>query len=164
MRANRRPSDDSWEEESWEDAHAAWVDKWAPPCPLGYPQRLLTLLGFRLKAVDCLQLRVVLGWRDGICCVIVDEHPDLVDVRVLACHPEDEADDPRDPHRRREDLDSPCRVWLDAPLGERIVIDVDSGEPLPMYIPRRGTGEPSLYIPRPPGILWPPEARKEGAG
>lgn len=158
MRTNRRQRQDHREVQSSEDDHLAWLDKWAPPCPLGYPQRLLTILGFRLKAVDCLQLRVVLGWRDGICAVIVDEHSDLVYVRVLACHPEDEADDPRDPRRSREDLDSPCRRWLHAPLAERVVIDVDSGEPLPMYIPRWGTGEPSLYVPRPPGILWPPEA------
>jgi hypothetical protein len=164
MSANRRPWEDNWEDDGCEDAHAAWIEKWAPKCPLGYPQHLLTLLGFRQKAVDCVQLRVVLGWRDGICDVIVDEHPDLVYVRVLACHPEDEADDPRDPDRSREAVDCPCRVYLDAPLGERIVIDVDSGEPLPMFIPRWGTGERSLYVPRPKGNLWPPDPRNDGAG
>jgi hypothetical protein len=161
--ANRRHWHNNWEDESSDDAHEAWMDKWAPPCPLGCRQRLLELLGFRLKAEDWLQLRVVLGWRDRICAAIVDEHPDLVYVRVLACH-EDEADDPRDPNRSRNDVDCPCRVYLDAPLGERVVIDVDSGEPLPMLIPRWGTGERSFYIPRPAGILWPPEARKDGLG
>jgi hypothetical protein len=99
--------------------------------------------------------QVVLEWRDGICNVIVDERPDLVYVRVLGCHPKDPADAPRDPDRSREDLDSPRRVYLDAPLGERIVVDVDSGEPLPMYIPRWVPANGSFYIRRPPGILSP---------
>jgi hypothetical protein len=86
--------EDSGEDESWEDAQEAWMEKWVPPCPLGYPQRLLR---------------------------------------------------------------------PDSPLGERVVIDENSGEPLPMYIPRWGTGEPSLYIPRPAGNLWPSEASEDGA-
>jgi hypothetical protein len=163
MGANYLPWEDNWEGESSDDEHDAWMDKWAPPCPLGHRQRLLELLGFRLKAEDCLQLRLALGWRDGICAAIVDEHPDLVYVRTLACRPKDEADDPPDPDCSRNDVDCGCRVYLDAPLGERVVIDVDSGEPLPMLIPRWGTGEPSFYIPRPTGNLWPPEGKTDDA-
>jgi hypothetical protein len=60
MSANYLPWEQNWEGESSDDEHDAWVDKWAPPCPLGYPQRLLELVGLRLKAADLLQLRVVL--------------------------------------------------------------------------------------------------------
>jgi hypothetical protein len=36
---------------------------------------------------------------------------------------------------RREYMDCPVRVWLDAPLGDRAVIDVDDEEELPLYVP-----------------------------
>jgi hypothetical protein len=74
-------------------------------------------------------------------------------VCVIACLPDD------DPLRARpkEEVCCPCNIWLDAPLGERTVINVDTGRELTLYIPRWGTDEPSLYVPRPGGTLWPPE-------
>ncbi len=54
MSANRRPWDESWEEDH------AWVEKWMPKCPDGKPQRVCEILGFRLKAPDYLQLQVLL--------------------------------------------------------------------------------------------------------
>jgi hypothetical protein len=62
--------------------------------------------------------------------------------------------------------DGICAALVDEhpDLGERIVIDVDSGEPLPMFIPRWGTGERSLYVPRPKGNLWPPDVANDGTG
>jgi hypothetical protein len=42
-------------------------------------------------------------------------------------------------------------------LADRVVIDFDSGRPLPLFIPRSGTDERSVYVPRPRGSLWPPE-------
>ena len=47
-----------------EEAHAAWVEKWAPRCPDGNPQRLAHLLGFRERNVRELELRVPLGEGD----------------------------------------------------------------------------------------------------
>jgi superfamily II DNA or RNA helicase len=38
-------------------------------------------------------------------------------------------------HRPHEYVDCPVRVWLDRPLGERAVIDVDDDEELPLYVP-----------------------------
>jgi hypothetical protein len=134
----------------------AWLDRWAPKCPDGNPQRLCEIIAFRLKGADYLQLRVALRPADnGVCRAIVDEHPDRIYVRALACLKEDP---PRHRARRSQidETDCPCNVWLDGPLAERIVIDFDSNEPLPLYIPRWGTGEPSLCVPRPPGNLWPP--------
>ena len=154
-------------------SHEDWLAKWAPPCPDGNPQRLLEILGFRLKGADLLQLRVVLKQDDGgVCQAIVEEHPDRVYVRALACLEEEEEEEKEDwpdsfsqpteggnpGWRRPREIDCPCNVWLDAPLDERVVIDVDSDEELPFFIPRWGTGEPSLYVPRPPGPVWsPPE-------
>jgi hypothetical protein len=55
-----------------------------------------------------------------------------------------------------------CRnVPLDAPLGDRAVIDFDSGEPLPLFIPRWGTDDRSVYVTRPEGNLWPPDRAEE---
>jgi hypothetical protein len=130
MSANRRPWDDSWDEDQ------AWVETWMPKCPDRNPQRLCEILGFRLKGPEYLQLRVVLTPADwGVCNAIIEEHPDLVYVRAIACY-----DDGWPPRQRPGclygDTDCPCSVYLDAPLGERIVIDIDSGEPLPMFIPR----------------------------
>lgn len=133
-----------------------WLEKWAPPCPDGNPQRLLEILGFRLKGADYLQLRLVLKpGADGVCQAVIDEHEDRIYVRAIACLPQEDADGPA--YFRTEEMDCPCNVWLDAPLGERVVIDVDSGEELPLYIPRWDTDEPCLYVPRPPGPLWPPQ-------
>lgn len=141
-----------------EDEAREWCAKWAPRCPDRYPQRVCEILGFRPKSVDLLQLRVVLRSSDnGVCTAIVDEHPDHIDVRALACMPDDDTPDPLD-GPAPEEIVCPIRVWLDAPLGTRDVIDIDTGEALPFYIPRFDVdGPPGRYIPRPPGDLWPPD-------
>ncbi len=136
-----------------------WYAKWAPPCPGARPQRMCEIVGFRLKGADYLQLRVILRDGDGgVCQMIVEEHDDVVFVHALACcDPEREA--PRKGRARtpdRHETDCPCNVWLEAPLGERVVVNYENDEPLPLYIPRRGTDEPSELVPRPPGDLWPP--------
>jgi hypothetical protein len=91
----------------------------------------------------------------GVCHATVDEHPDRVCVRAVACvELDDEIGRPIRPDRR--ETDCPLRVWLDAPLGARVVIDLDTGGELPYFIPRWHLDEPSIYVPRPPGDLWPP--------
>lgn len=114
------------------DEHARWCEKWAPPCPDRNPQRVRRALGFRERNRCELELRVALGGDDlGVCDVIVDEHEHEVYVRVVVCY------DPDDEERRRqrEYLDWPVRTWLDQPLGDRAVIDVDSDEELPLFTP-----------------------------
>lgn len=152
-------SDEPRETVPWACTYEEWLEKWAPPCPDGNHQRLLEILGFRLKGADYLQLRVVLRKGDnGVCQLVVEEHPDRIYVRALACLKEE--DEEEDGYwLPGEEVDCPCTWWLDAPLGERVVIDQDSGEELPVLIPRWGTGERSLYVPRPPGSLWPPDDR-----
>ncbi len=122
------------------EAHGEWCAKWAPRCPVGNPQRLRRALGFRERSVAELELRVPLSMseHEGACQVILDERDDEVYVRVLVCY-EDEEDEQEEEDevrpRRREYMDCPVRVWLDRPLGERAVIDVDDDEELPLYIP-----------------------------
>lgn len=113
-----------------EDAHREWCEKWAPPCPDGNPRRLRRARGFRERNLGELELRVVLGGDGvGVCQVIVEEHDDEVYVRVLIHY--DEYGGPAS----LDYTDCPVRVWLDRPLGERAVIDVDSDEELPLYTP-----------------------------
>jgi hypothetical protein len=116
-----------------EEAHRRWCAKRVRRCPDGHPQRLRRALGFRERNVAELELRVPLGGDDrGVCEVILDERDDEVYVRVLVCY--EEADD--EAHSRSRDyVDCPVRVWLERPLGERAVIDVDSDEELPLFIP-----------------------------
>lgn len=124
----------------WASTHEEWKEKWAPPCPDGNCQRLLKILGFRLKGADYLQLRVVLRRGDnGVCQLIVDEHPDRIYVRALSCVKE-EAEDEDWYWLPTHEVDCPCTWWLDAPLGERIIIDEDSGRQLPALHPPLGDG------------------------
>ena len=115
------------------EAHEKWLAKWAPECR----RRVRRALGFWERSVRELELRVALGGIDrGVCRVILDERDDEVYVRVLVCCCDDDDDDDDDGTlREREYMDWPVRVWLKQPLGERAVIDVDSDEELPLYIP-----------------------------
>ena len=114
-------------------AHAAWCEKWAPKCPDGKPQRLRHALAHRERNLCELELRVPLGRGEGgVCQLVVDERQDEVYVRVLVCV-DRESDSVMGP---REYVDWPVRVWLERPLGGRVVIDVDTGRELPLRIPR----------------------------
>jgi hypothetical protein len=66
---------------------------------------------------------------EGICDVIVVEDEETVTVRVLVCY-EDEGSAPRG-----DRVDCPVGVGLDRPLGGRTVVDCDTGEPLPLFVP-----------------------------
>jgi hypothetical protein len=55
-----------------------------------------------------------------------------VHVRVLACYDENEE------RREAEYMNCPIHVYLDKPLGDRAVIDVDSERELPLFIPSSG--------------------------
>lgn len=114
-------------------AHAAWCEKWAPKCPDGKPQRLRHALAHHERNLCELELRVPLG-RDegGVCPLVVDERQDEIYVRVLVCV-DRESDSVMVP---RDYVDCPVRVWLERPLGERVVIDVDTGRGLPLRTPR----------------------------
>lgn len=114
------------------EANERWLRKWAPECH----RRVRRALGFRERNISELELRVALGGDDrGVCRVILDERDDEIHVRVLVCCCDDDDDDDDRTRRDREYMDWPVRVWLKQPLGERAVIDVDSDEELPLYVP-----------------------------
>lgn len=117
----------------WEpDTNGEWSEDW-PACPDGKLQRLCHALGFWERNVRELELRVLLGGDDGgVCQIIVDERDDEVYVRVLVCLGDK---DDESPTASREYHDWPARVWLERPLGDRAVIDVDTDEELPLYTP-----------------------------
>jgi hypothetical protein len=150
--------DESRRTAPWVCTHEEWMERWAPRCPIGNQPRLLQILGFRLKGADCLQLRVALRDGEGVCRVMLEEYPDRIYVRAAACVDRDDENYWAAPSRHA--VDCGVAVWLDAPLGERIVVDEDTCEELPLlFMSRGGTGEPCFYIPRPPGVLWPPDER-----
>jgi hypothetical protein len=147
------------------EAHAAWCEKWAPRCPSGNQRFPRRALGFRERNIGELELRVALGSHEGgVCDVIVDERDDEVYVRVLLCYDPDDVDT-RIGKRKLEYTDCPVRVWLERPLGDRAVIDVDTDEELPYYTfsyednirqPDHGyqpANRRNGKVPRPPGQL-----------
>jgi hypothetical protein len=116
-----------------DDERAAWLEKWAPKCPIGNPQRLRMCVGYREREPGRLQLRVPLTRTEGVCEVIVEEHEETILVRVLVCYEEDPDDD-----LRPEYVDCPVHVYLDQPLNDRAVIDEDTREPLALFVPHWG--------------------------
>jgi hypothetical protein len=113
-----------------DEERAAWLEKWAPNCPIGNPQRVRTCVGYREREPGRLQLRVPLSRTEGVCEVIVEEHEEKVLVRVLVCYEEDD-----DGELRAEYVDCPVHVYLDQPLSGRSVIDEETKEELPPFVP-----------------------------
>jgi hypothetical protein len=124
-------SEDDWPS-GWDDPkRTAWMDKWAPRCPIRNPQRVGHLLGYREREPGRLQLRVSMRPRtDGVCDAIVEETDDAVHVRVMLCF-----EDREDSWEDREYWDCPVHVDLERPLGDRPVITADHGEALPLFVP-----------------------------
>jgi hypothetical protein len=118
-----------------EDEHAKWLERWTSACPDGRPQRVARCLGYREREPRRLQLRVALGGSDGgVCDVIVEEHEETVRVRLLVCY--DEAD--FIPYKDREYMNCPVHVYLEQPLGERTVVDVETDQPVPLFVSEWG--------------------------
>jgi hypothetical protein len=122
-----------WLDEDWsaarDDEHAAWMQKWAPRCPLGNPSFPRKIIACREREPGRLQLRVALSVEEGICEVVVEEDEKTVRVRALICYDED------DPPGRREFVNCPVHVYLDRPLKDREVVDVQTGAVLPLFVP-----------------------------
>ncbi len=114
-----------------EDEHARWLYRWTRPCPDRRPQLPRVCLGHREREPGRLQLRVALCRAEGVCNVIVEEDDDTVRVRLIICCDEDLFEDDRE----REYMDCPVHVYLDKPLGGRTVIDVQTDQPVPLFVP-----------------------------
>jgi hypothetical protein len=124
---------EGWPVDGTAEERADWLEKWAPRCPIGNPQRVRRCMGYRERDPGRLQLRVALGGNEGVCEVVVDETDEIVTVRVFLCYDEDEEDNDRG--RDREYINCPVHVYLDKPLDGRTVVDFQSNEELPLYVP-----------------------------
>jgi hypothetical protein len=123
------PWGEEGESPDWADEqHTAWLDKWAPHCPMRNPQRLCKCLAYREREPGRLQLRVSrLPSTEGICAAIVDEDEDNVYVRVILCY-----EGP--PGKDDEYVNCPVHVYLEKPLNGRTVIEIDTDRVLPLFV------------------------------
>ena len=132
--------------------------RWWPACPDQNPQRLLTIVGYRVKAPDFIQALVLLKEQDnGVCQAPFAEHDDRVEVRAVAC-----CRSKLGYHLIEGQCTTawPSNVVLASPLGDRIVVDVDTGLPLKRYILGPPTGSPDsfpLFLAGLGELAWIPE-------
>jgi len=130
---------------------------WWPACPDCNPQRLLEIIGYRVKGPDFIQALVLLTHEDnGVCQAPFVEHTDRVEVRAIACC---QSALGYGPIENQTTTAWPSNVLLDSPLEDRIVVDVDSGRPLRRFTLGRPNGSPgsvSLFIPVVGEVAWVP--------
>ncbi len=107
-----------------------WLWKWAPRCPDGRPSVPRKIIAYREREPGRLQLRVPLSGDEGVCEVVVEEDEKTVRVRALICYDDDE-----DESESHEQVNCPVHVYLDRPLQDRRVIDVETGAVLPLFVP-----------------------------
>lgn len=103
------------------------MTRWAPLCPLGYPQRPVAGVAHRDKGDGIVQIRVPMRHTESVCCVIVQESFELVLVRVILCCEGGVWDD------GSEVFDCPAKAYLDDDLDDRWIIDIESGRRLPPW-------------------------------
>jgi len=116
-----------WGDVEWGSRWADWLDKWAPRCATGNPQRPCSCLAYREPESGLLQLRVaMLKGAEDICEVIVHEDQDSVYVRVLACYDKNDDGDERCGY-----VNCLVDIYLENPLSGRTVIDVERDRALP---------------------------------
>jgi len=74
-----------------------------------------------------LQLRVILAGEEHVDQIHVAEDAESVVVLVTVCCAL--------VGERGERMDVPCNVWLDEPLGDRVVVDGSRGAPIDLFVP-----------------------------
>jgi len=103
-----------------------------PRCPIGLPQRPCKCLGYHERESARLQLRIVMGRDEGICDAIAEETDEHVYVRVILCY------DEREQSSKIDYVDCPTHVYLEQPLGDRVVVDAFTGLEVPLLAPELG--------------------------
>ena len=86
---------------------------WTP-----HEQRWRTCDGHMEREPGRLQLRVALDGREGVCSVLFEEDEESVTVLILVCGEEEP---------KTGWTDCPVHIYLDKPLGGRVVLDVVQG-------------------------------------
>lgn len=108
-------------------------DRCPPPrCPIGLPQRPCKCMGYHERRPARLQLRIVMSCDEGICDAIAEETDDRVYVRVILCY------DEREQSSKVDYVDCPTHVYLEQPLGNRVVVDAFTGLEVPLLVPALG--------------------------
>jgi hypothetical protein len=113
-----------------DDAQDAIDDRWLPYCPAHHPVEPKELLGYTILSPRLLRVEVSMRGFEDVCDVVVDEGPDLIRVRATAC-----ANFHNHPVFRRSALGDPSVITLNEALGDRVVIDYETEEPVPVYVP-----------------------------
>jgi hypothetical protein len=119
-----------------------------PVCPIALPQNARECLGYRERDPGRLQLRIPMLYDEGVCDVALDEHPSHIVVRVVVCRRDDDDERSWYPGFAEERT----HTYLEAPLGDRTVIDFETGKPIPFYVPTwldgHRTKAPGFYTER----------------
>lgn len=132
---------------------AAAIDM-IPPCPLGFGQQSRVCLGHYERGHMRLQIRLLMRDDEGVCTVLVEEDAASVTVRVITCRSDDRADRLGYPGYAEERH----HVSIEAPLGGRVVLDHETGRPIPFYVPTYESGRPT----KSPGYYTDPDAARAG--
>jgi hypothetical protein len=101
-----------------------------PISPLGLSQVARRCLGYCEREPLRLQLRVALLYTEEVCDVAVDERASHV-VRVVICWHDDLPDGYLEPGFAEERT----HTYLQEPLAARPLLDFETGEPVPFYVP-----------------------------
>jgi hypothetical protein len=104
---------------------------WFPVCPRGLPQRVRRCLGYYERDPGRVQLRFAALDDEGLCDVLIDERDSHVVVRVVICR----TDDPLERYPEPGLAEERTHAYLQAPLAGRPLIDFETGEPVPFYVP-----------------------------
>ena len=96
------------------------IDNWTP-----HEQRWRRCDGHMEREEGRLQLRVALRGGEGVCAVLFEEDEESVAVLILVCG----EDDPK-----ADWIGCPTHIYLEQPLGDRMVLDVSLGrQPVPYF-------------------------------
>jgi hypothetical protein len=94
------------------------AEDWIP-----HEQRWRACEGHMEREEGRLQLRVPLRGHEGVCSVLFEEDEESVTVLILVCGEDD---------RKGESVNCPVHIYLDGPLGDRVVLDlVQERRPVP---------------------------------
>jgi hypothetical protein len=132
---------------------AAGIDV-IPSCPLGLRQDSRACLGYYEREHLRLQIRMLMRDDEGICTVLVEEDGSSVTIRAIACR----SDDPLDRLGYPGYAEERHHVWIETPLGDRTVLDYQTGKPMPFYVPTYENNRPT----KAPGYYTDPDAARAG--
>jgi hypothetical protein len=132
---------------------AAGIDV-IPSCPLGLGQRSRACLGYYERGHLRLQIRMLMVDNEGVCTVLVEEDKSSVTIRVITCR----SDDPEDRLGYPGYAEERHHVWIETPLGDRTVLDHETGRPMPFYVPTYWNNRPT----KAPGYYTDPDAARAG--